>query len=53
MPLDPLEVAFEEWWKAEGKYIDPDSEVSWFDKRKELSFESYRAGRQFVGADGL
>ena len=36
---------FEEWWDAEGKYIDPDIDsVPWFDKRKELAGFAYMAG---------
>ncbi len=39
---------FENWWHETGRYLDPDTEdVSWFDKRKELS------GLAFVAAYGI
>jgi len=39
-----IERAFEEWWGKDGRFIDPDtSDVSWFDKRKELCALAFRA----------
>jgi hypothetical protein len=36
---------FEIWWRSDGRSIDPDtSDVDWYDKRKELAAEAYRAG---------
>lgn len=38
------EDAFENWWDSRGKFIDPDSdEVPWYDKRKGLAEEAFRA----------
>lgn len=37
--------AFEQWWQADGRFYDPDTEgVSWFDKRKELAAVAFQAG---------
>lgn len=43
---DPLpDRLFEEWWRKDGVYLDPDSsEVDWYDKRKELAAYAYLAG---------
>lgn len=39
------DIAFARWWDATGKYLDPDtSDVSWFDKRKELASQAFMAG---------
>lgn len=36
-----------EWWKADGLYIDPDTEdVDWYDKRRELAQIAFVAGYQ-------
>ena len=35
---------FDEWWARKGRFIDPDTEdVPWFDKRKALAEEAFRA----------
>lgn len=35
---------FAEWWNRKGKFIDPDTEdIPWFDKRKALAEEAFRA----------
>lgn len=35
---------FEDWWKRDGKFIDPDtSDVPWFDKRKGLAAAAFEA----------
>jgi hypothetical protein len=42
-----LEAEFDNWWRTEGAYIDPDfSEVDWYDKRRELCFYAYRAAKE-------
>lgn len=38
------EKLFEDWWQADGKFIDPDtSDVPWFDKRKALAALAFEA----------
>ena len=33
---------FDEWWKREGNFYDPDTEdVPWFDKRRELARKAF------------
>lgn len=39
-------LAFDDWWLADGQYIDPDtSDVPWFDKRRGLAEAAFKAGR--------
>lgn len=36
---------FENWWRDEGRMIDPDTDdVPWFDKREALANIAYEAG---------
>ena len=43
--------SFDEWWRADGAYIDPDtSDVPWFDKRQELARLAFEAGRAAAAA---
>ena len=38
--------AFDDWWSADGQYLDPDtSDVPWFDKRRGLAEAAFAAGR--------
>lgn len=38
-------MTFEDWWNKNGKYYDPDtSDISWFDKRKDLAAYAFDAG---------
>lgn len=38
--------AFERWWQDQGRLLDPDySDVSWFDKRKELCRHAWGAAQ--------
>ena len=42
--MDDIDKRFEEWWTREGQGVDPDdSDVPWFDKRKGLAAEAFRA----------
>ena len=42
---------FDDWWAADGQYLDPDtSDVPWFDKRRALAEYAYNAGRVAVAA---
>ena len=44
-PASVAERSAEEWWRADGVYIDPDTEeVDWFDKRRELAQLAFIAG---------
>ena len=37
---------FDDWWQADGKFFDPDTEdVPWFDKRKDLAEYAWHRGR--------
>lgn len=37
---------FENWWRDDGRFIDPDTDdVPWFDKRKGLAESAFNAGR--------
>lgn len=39
------EQSFDEWWEEIGRSFDPDTDdVSWYDKRRGLAEEAFRAG---------
>ena len=38
-----LEKRFEEWWSRSGKTLDPDPDVSWYDKRKGIALLAFAA----------
>jgi hypothetical protein len=43
---------FDEWWRDEGRWIDPDTEdVPWFDKREALARLAYEAGHAEQAAE--
>lgn len=45
VPSPEAEASFEQWWSADGLFIDPDSaDIPWYDKRKGLAAEAYFAG---------
>ncbi len=47
-----LDKLAQEWWKADGVYIDPDTEdVDWFDKRRELAQFAFIAGYKNAQAE--
>lgn len=50
---DPIYAAFIEWWRKDGLYIDPDPEVDWYDKRRDLAWEAYRAAAIIAVADAV
>ncbi len=42
---DRSAASFEEWWRSDGKFCDPDTEdVSWYDKREGLAAAAFIAG---------
>lgn len=46
-----IDASFDLWWEADGRTIDPDPGVPWFDKRKDLCWEAWKASRPATIAD--
>ncbi len=48
-PLTPLDTPvprdFYDWWSKDGYAIDPEPDVSWYDKRRDFAELAFRAGR--------